>query len=356
MRVPTPCVLGLHLHPQAVQAVVCTSPSSFALRWQYSSSWGEGAWPSPQAWDACVAALKAQLRARRLRVHALAVSVEDPRILSCPINLPADLSPQDRYFQQQAHVRELFAQLGAHPAIDATEPAVLHAMARADLRALQALARQLRCPLVCVSRDSAVRQTTPDAADLAAGIALADWRGLRPNLVRDVQERVRVHRRAWAWRCAASAAAGALWMTMGVHTLAWWGQGLEASLPPLARLEAQHAQALQAAREAEARVQAQAARQQWRSALAQQQQRHMQWLQVLAQAEGVWLSEVQQQGAHWQVQGEAMLSDDLSRLLQHLARLPIWHQPPALTQSDWGAGSVALLPVWRFQMKAELQP
>jgi hypothetical protein len=83
----------------------------------------------------------------------------------------------------------------------------------------------------------------------------------------------------------------------------------------------------------------------------------VQWVRVLDQgAQGVSVTRVEQQGARWQLQGEALTSAHASQVAHQLAALAIWTKPPALSQLQIKTAPLTTgLPVWQFRIDAELK-
>jgi Tfp pilus assembly protein PilN len=87
------------------------------------------------------------------------------------------------------------------------------------------------------------------------------------------------------------------------------------------------------------------------------QSQTLRWSQVLSHAtQGVWVASVQQQGARWTVQGEALSSDHVQRLLAQLKALDIWAQAPELPHLQVvPANARSGLSVWQFRIEADLK-
>ncbi len=82
------------------------------------------------------------------------------------------------------------------------------------------------------------------------------------------------------------------------------------------------------------------------------QQQTLQWSQVLVQkTDGIWILKVEQQGAKWSVQGEALSAAHAKQLLQQLQALPVWGRSPEMSSLDVSPGA----PMWQFRMDADLK-
>ena len=87
------------------------------------------------------------------------------------------------------------------------------------------------------------------------------------------------------------------------------------------------------------------------------QQQTLQWSRVLRErTDGIWVLNVQQQGARWTMEGEALSASHVQHMLQHLQALNVWLKPPELTRLEVAQGvSVTGVPVWQFRVDADLK-
>jgi len=340
------------------------------------------------AWDgqAFGAWLRAFLRAQDHQVDGICLSVDDAWVSTYTIGLPQVLNGDDLHFQLMAelealHPPGLSQMCVAYARVDVAStqepPSAVQryrvgVVAQAHVQALEQMARTAGVPVWAIEpRADAVQRTQdndllsalPEASvalglqcDAAFGLALGGWAdaGLRFSPSRAQQ--ALLTRRAWWARTAATASAGALLACVGVAGWAAWLQ------PPTDGVDGAASQrALDAAQQEEAALrtqvqQAQALDQWWHAQTAWQQQT-AQWGRVLAQqTHGVWVSEVQQHEGHWVVQGEALSSAHVHRLLQALTALEIWSQAPRAQRLQLSHGaSTRMASTWQFRIEADLK-
>lgn len=299
------------------------------------------------------------------------------------VTIAAGLSPDDVAFQLLADVQ---AALPAHAAdvwIDYaldTEPApegeqryVVQAAPRSRVQALQhvvALAG-LKAAAVEPRHDAARRAQLHEAlralppasaavalgCDAALGLALRAWHETGINFLPYREDAQHVLRRAWLRGVAACAVGGAFLAAGFAVVFAFAAKNQQ----PHPHEVVASARAFDQARKAHAPIQAQherwAEQTRWLKTRQAVQSQTLRWSQVLSQAtQGVWVASVQQQGARWTVQGEALSSDHVQRLLAQLKALDIWAQAPELPHLQVvPANARSGLPVWQFRIEADLK-
>jgi Tfp pilus assembly protein PilN len=191
----------------------------------------------------------------------------------------------------------------------------------------------------------------------ALGLALAAWHAAGFNFLPHRALRQRALRRRWLQRMAAGTLSGAL-LAFGMSV---WMTHMATNLSDKTGDIVAAEQALKEARNAQKQAQttlteAQSLAQ-WLQGQAGVQQQTLQWSRVLAQhSQGLWVSEVKQQQAHWWVKGEALSAAQAQHLTQQLKGLDIWAQAPELRHLELTPPQSATgLSVWHFRIEADLK-
>ena len=234
------------------------------------------------------------------------------------------------------------------------------------MREAQQLARAARLNLVVLMSRAHANHlaqrsalSTADDHAVALGLALSAWTPPEFNFFpyRDMAKKA--ERLAWLRLACACCVAGACLAVVWVMTLHSMTDALQAKWPPSERVAATRAhqaakQTLDQLNHVTQRANAQA---DWLAKQQGLQAATLTWHRLLGQpAPGVWVSQVTQKGAQWSVQGEALSSHHAQQWVRGWGELDIWAKPPQLpavqlTQAVSHQG----VPVWRFQVEAELK-
>jgi Tfp pilus assembly protein PilN len=191
----------------------------------------------------------------------------------------------------------------------------------------------------------------------ALGLALGAWHDGGFNFLPHRALKQRAMRRRWLQRMAAGTLSGvllafgmAVWMTHMATTLSDETGDIVAVEQSVKAVRSAQKQAQAALTEAQTLAQ-------WLQGQAGVQQQTLQWSRVLAQhSQGLWVSEVKQQQAHWLVKGEALSAAQAQHLAQQLKGLDIWAQAPELRHLELTPPQSATgLSVWHFRIEANLK-
>lgn len=322
-------------------------------------------------------------------VDGLYVCVDDACITQHVITLSADLSEDDVTFQVLAEVQAALGVSAADLSVDfgldvscvASESEThvrtrvyrAEAVSRFRVDALQRVAKAAGIPLCAVeSRSEAIRRTqVPELlsalpavgvgmalqCDVAFGLALGAWGARMFNFLPHRALADSALRRNW-WLGIVACVVGGTFLVTGFALV--MAASTTATVGALVN-HAAIANAYQTAKVAHAQAQAEQQQalqhNQWLQTHQVMHQQTWQWARVLDQGtQGVWVLRVEQQGARWGLQGEALSSVHATQILQQLQALAIWKKPPALSQLHLKVAPVNTgLPVWQFRMEAELK-
>jgi Tfp pilus assembly protein PilN len=334
------------------------------------------------------------LRGRDLHLSRLVVAITEADVVRGTLRLPFGLQPDDVAFQIAAEVQAApndppvswdFTELNdlEQSALDMNVPKVgaptderTYAWAtapRARVDAWQQFALAAGIPLSAVMpRDDVqvnthnqalMAQMPPAQAGLARqyvealGLALGAWHGAGFNFLPYRAMKQRALRLNWLQRVAAGTLSGALlalgaafWMTQMANNLSEETGDIVAAEQSLKAVRSAQKQAQTALTELQALAQ-------WLHSQAGVQQQTLQWSRVLGQhSQGLWVSEVKQQQAHWLVKGEALSAAQAQHLAQQLKGLDIWAQAPELRHLELAPPQSATgLSVWHFRIEADLK-
>jgi hypothetical protein len=311
------------------------------------------------------------------------IGIDSACVFNHRVTLPLELATDDVAFQLQAEVQSVWPEPATEVCIDFTvdtEPAPkgeqgywVQAAPRAQVEALQRLAQTAGLiARVVEPRDDAVRRaeqsqavTTlpPDSVALAVpckeafGLALRAWQDEGTNFLPYRQDAQHVLCRAWLLRVGACAMGGAFLAACFALVMASVAETKRHALGDVVASTRAFDEAHTAHAQVKAVDERRAAQTRWFKARQELQAQSLQWSRVLNQAApGVWVASVQQQGARWTVQGEALSSHHAQQLVQQLKTLDIWAQAPELPQLQvTPAASTTGLPVWRFRIEADLK-
>jgi Tfp pilus assembly protein PilN len=334
------------------------------------------------------------LQGRDLHIDALYVAVPDSEVMRGSLRLPLDLQADDVAFQIAAELQaapdapavcwdyaEDDTPLDVAPAeFEPDNPRApetrMYAWGTAPLARVGswqqfALAAGL-CASAVMPRHDALALTQQNALmvqlspahaglalqyDTALGLALRAWHDIGFNFLPHRAMKQQAMRRRWWQRMAAGTLAGAC---LAVSAAAWMSHmaaSLRDETGDLAVAEQALKQARSAQKEAQTALADAHALRQWLRDQTQVQQHTLQWSRVLAKhSQGLWVSEVKQQQAHWLVKGEALSAAQAQHLAQQLKGLDIWAQAPELRHLELTPPkSAAGLSVWHFRIEADLK-
>jgi hypothetical protein len=336
------------------------------------------------------------LHGRDLHMDALYVGVCDAEVVRGTLRLPLDLQADDVAFQMAAEFQaapdapavcwdyaardEPLHGAPVMPALELDTPSgldqrtyawVTAPLARVDAWQQFALAAGLRVSAV-MPRDDAqaltqhsalMAQLSPAHAglalqyDTAFGLALGAWHGSVFNFLPHRAMTLQAQRRRWWQRMAVGTFAGALVAVGAAVCLSHMAASLRDETGDIAAAEQVFKQARTAQKEAQTALADAQALGQWLHGQTLVQQHTLQWSRVLAQhSQGLWVSEVNQQQAHWQLKGEALSAAQAQHLAQQLKGLDIWAQAPELRHLALSAPKSATdLAVWHFRIEADLK-
>ena len=338
--------------------------------------------------------LKDWLSERDLHLDALYVAVPDANVMRGTLRLPFNLQAEDVDFQIAAELQTDLDQpavcwdyteedhaLSRDPA--ASDPdTTAHldqrtfawaTVPRTHVEAWQqfALAAGLRLSAV-IPRDAALAlaqhktQMTQSSSgnaglalhdDAALGLALGAWHEAGFNFLPHRTLKLQALRWRWVQRMAVSSLAGVL-LAVGVGLwVSHMTSNLREKTGDLAAAELRLKQANSANKEVQTALADAQTLGQWLRGQALLQQQTLQWSRVLAQySQGLWVSEVKQQQAHWLLKGEALSAAQAQHLVQQLKGLDIWAQTPELRHLELGEPkSAENLSVWHFRIEADLK-
>lgn len=388
------CVAGLDVSAEGLQLVILTgdgrSPDAVCCAEKLAV---------PDAWLLGGEVLAPQALARWLKHHLQVndhvvdrwfIGLSDDLVRYHLTRLPAGLSSEDVAFQLQQDMREVFDDPTSPLALDyqvdfepSAERTVLlrywvGACPQACVDAWQAVAHGAGWSLAGLEprRDAVARlsQTNliarmPAASvalalqyDAALGLALAGWSPVSCNFLPHRPLWFEALHRAW-WLGMVVCAMGGVVLAAGLTLVLSASADVTSSRKSQwESVEQTLTQARQSYQQAQATQKMQSQRQQWLDARQALQAQSLAWSQVLSHAsQGIWVSHIQQQGEHWQVEGEALSSAHVQHLLGRLKALDIWRQPPELPQLHLGTSAVEAdaltgqTSVWLFRIEAELK-
>jgi hypothetical protein len=193
--------------------------------------------------------------------------------------------------------------------------------------------------------------------DAALGLALGAWHEAGFNFLPHRTLKLQALRWRWVQRMAVSSLAGVL-LAVGVGLwVSHMTSNLREKTGDLAAAELRLKQANSANKEVQTALADAQTLGQWLRGQALLQQQTLQWSRVLAQySQGLWVSEVKQQQAHWLLKGEALSAAQAQHLVQQLKGLDIWAQTPELRHLELGEPkSAENLSVWHFRIEADLK-
>ena len=385
------CVAGLDVSTEGVQLVILTgdghSPDAVCCAEQLvvPDAWVlHGEIRAPQAlarW------LKHHLQANDYVVDRWFIGLSDDQVRYHLTSLPAGLSPEDVLFQLQREIREVFADQVGEFALDYEVDIEPCSTRMASLRYLVGV-----CPQACVDvwldmahaggwslaaveprRDALARvsqthlmRRMPAANvalalqyDAALGLALAGWAQVGCNFLPHRPLWLETLRRAW-WTGMVVCVMGGVVLAAGFAlVMTASAEVTQSRQPQWQSVEQTLIQARQSHQQAQVAQKMQAQRAQWLLTRQAIQAQSLAWSQVLSHAShGIWVSHIQQQGERWQVEGEALSSAHVQRLLSRLKALDIWGRSPELPHLQLGTSAVEgdlKPPVWLFRIEAELK-
>ena len=371
--------MGLDLGPEFARCVVLSGSQVNAL-----SLVSEESLALPPGWveagritqpTALGLWLRQVLLERCWAIDVLSMGLDDAWITSHRVSLPEGLAQDDVLFQLMVEVQSALPD-GAEVCIDygaasrqGAAPELSYQVQSTPLafvRETQQLAGAARLNLlVLMSRAHANHLAQRSALSMAAdhpvalGLALSAWTPPEFNFFpyRDMAKKAA--RLTWLRLACACCVAGGCLAVVWVMTLSSLTDALQAKWSPSERAAATRAhqaakQTLDQLNHMTQRANAQAdwfAKQQGLQAMT------LSWHRLLGQpAPGVWVSQVTQKGTQWSVQGEALSSHHAQQWVRRWGELDIWAKPPQLpavqlTQAVSHQG----VPVWRFQVEAELK-
>jgi hypothetical protein len=312
---------------------------------------------------------------RSWAIDVFSMGLDDAWITSHRVSLAQGLAQDDVLFQLMVEVQSALPD-GADVCIDyrvaplqdsASELSYLVlSTPRAFVREAQQLARAARLNLLALmsrahANQLAQRSELSIAADhtVALGLALSAWTPPEFNFFPYRDTVKKAARLTWLRLACASCVAGACLAAVWVMTLNSMTDALQAKWPPSERDAATRAH--QVAKQAHDRLDkvAQRANAQadWLAKQQGLQATTLTWHRLLGQpAPGVWVSQVTQKGTHWSVQGEALSSHHAQQWVRGWGELDLWAKPPQLPEVQLTqAVSHQGVPVWRFQVEAELK-
>lgn len=319
--------------------------------------------------------LRQVLLERRWAIDVLSMGLDDAWITSHRVSLSEGLAQDDVMFQLMVEVQSALPD-GADICIDYRVASLqdsapeltyqVQSTPRAFVREAQQLARAARLNLVALmSRAHANRLaqrsalSTADDHAVALGLALSAWTPPEFNFspYRDMAQKNA--QLAWLRLSCACCVAGSCLAVVWVMTLNSMTDALQAKWPPSERVAATRAhqaakQTLDQLNHVTQRANAQA---DWLAKQQGLQAATLTWHRLLGQpTPGVWVSQVTQKGAQWSVQGEVLSSHHAQQWVRRWGELDIWAKPPQLPAVQLTqAVSPQGLPVWRFQVEAELK-
>jgi hypothetical protein len=338
--------------------------------------------------------LKDWLSRRDIHLDGLYVAVPDAEVTRGNLSLPFDLQPDDVAFQMAA---ELQATPDA-PALcwdyredDRFPPTILATpnpettlvedqrvyswatvpLTHVDAWQQFALSAGLRLFAV-MPRDEALTHTYNEAlmAQLppaqaalvqqhgaALGLALGAWHGSGFNFLPHRAMKQRALRRQWLQRMASGTLSGALLASGAAVWITQLATKLSEETGDIVAVEQDLKEVRNAQKQAQTALTEAQVLDQWLQGQAGVQQQTQQWSRVLAQhSQGLWVSEVKQQHAHWVLKGEALSAAQAQHLAQQLKGLDIWVQAPELRHLELAAPQSATgLSIWHFRIEADLK-
>lgn len=336
------------------------------------------------------------LRGRALHLDGLVVAVPEDDVVRGTLRLPFNLQPDDVAFQMAAELQAMpddpavcwdytaedgeIHDSSAMPAPEAVTPMspderhyAWATAPRAHLDAWQQFALSAGVRLSAVMPRDDAQAPNPNRAriaplsdahegpalqcDVALGLALGAWHGSGFNFLPHRAMKQQALRRRWGQHMAVGMFAGAflamaaaVWMSQMATLLRDETGDIGAAEQALKEARAAQKQAQTALSEAQVVGQ-------WLHGQTVVQQHTLQWSRVLAQhSQGLWVSEVKQQQAHWLVKGEALSAAQAQHLAQQLKGLDVWAQAPELRHLELTPPKSATgLPVWHFRIEADLK-
>jgi len=319
--------------------------------------------------------LRQALLERSWAIDELSIGLDDAWISSHRVNMAQGLAQDDVLFQLMAEVQSVMPE-GADICIDYCLAPVqgpgpdlayqVQSIPSAFVREAQQLACAARLNWgALMSRAQANQLASTSELSMATdhavalGLALSAWTSAEFNFSPHRDMAQKAARLAWLRLASAGCIAGACLAVVLVVTLSLMTDALHAKWPPNERDSATRAH--QAAKQTHDQLNSVAqrahAQADWLSRQQGLQASTLAWHRLLGQpSPGVWVSQVKQMGAQWSVQGEALSSHHAQQWVRRWGELDIWTQPPQLpavqlTQAFSHQG----VPVWRFQVEAELK-
>lgn len=387
------CVAGLDVSADGVRLVILEGDAQLphtvccAEKLAMPQPWVvDGRVQSPQA---LVHWLQQFLQDNDYSVQRWFIGLTDDQVRYHSVSLPAGLSVEDVAFQLQLETREVFADLASSFALDYEIDLDPGNSSAASLRYLVGA-----CPQACADswlafarmgnfqvaaleprRDAlsrlghahltggmpAVSVALALQCDVALGLALAGWAKVGYNFLPHRPLWFKALRRACWLGMAVCAMGGAMLAAGFALVMSASADATQQQLQHDQSAEKALAQARQGYRQAQATQKLQTQRAQWVRQRQAQQAHSLAWSQTLSQAsQGIWVSHIQQQGERWQIEGEALSSSHVQRLLGQFQALDIWAKPPELPQLHIGPGSVSgdaasSASVWIFRIEGELK-
>lgn len=316
--------------------------------------------------------LRQALQKRGCVVDALSVGIDDGWITSHHLRLAQGLTQDDVSFQLLADVQSALpdeADVSIDFRLDISQgPAPelayhVQSVPSAWVSDAQQLARAARLNLGSLMSRAQAKHLAHEQGvaehDVAFGLALSAWTPADFNFLPHRGMAQQAARLGWLRHALAFCVAGACLALVLVVTLQTMTDTLQAKAPPSEREAASraHVAAKQAHDQLSHMAQRADAQASWLSGQQGLQASTLAWLHLLGQPTlGVWVSHVSQKGSQWSVQGEALSSHHAQQWVQRWGELDIWSKPPQLPALQLTqAVSQQGLPVWQFQVEAELK-
>ena len=350
----------------------------------------------PEAWLSLGRIVQPDLFGHWMREHlaqgaydigALCMGIDDAAISVHEVELAVGLSDQDVAFQLSVEIQALLpdadvcvdfqlmrpVEIPEGPLMPMLQSYQVHVAPRTLVSVMKRMAKVAGLDLTVVEGRSAAQRrmqmhrhllSSPtvnvdmtEQYEVALGLALGAWQGGAFNFLPHRERAHDVTRRAW-YLAVTAWALGGMFFAAGLSSVL--SSMLDSRQSRVAEA-AEVAGSLEAASQSHSQALSlhQAATEQARWLQARQSLHHhtLKWAHVLNQAtQGIWVASVTQQGAQWDVQGEALTSAHAHALLAQLKVLNIWVRSPEMRQLQLlrpveNTG----LPVWQFRIEAELK-
>lgn len=325
--------------------------------------------------------LKDYLETKGHGVDALCLGLPDADISDHQVTLANGLSDEDVAFQLAIELADDDAQAcidfqqSPRQEDDVAEPSddmpyQVRVVPRAKVTSLQQVAKAAKLNLHGVYGRGDAWQCTQTVSTLptmgvslalqcevAFGLALCAWHEKIFNFLPYRAHRMATKRRAWA-RAVGACVVGGLLSSVGLMWgLSFAAQIKMATLGDSVTVTRAWEEAKQAHANSLQRQQHATQQHQWLAERQSIQRQTLQWAHILNQTTSrVWVSQLTQQGSSWSLQGEALTSEDVHTLVTQLNALDIWLKKPEISQQQGLPTALrAALPVWRFQVNAELK-